>query len=65
MSKGDWFIDKITLCEKICVSTGYFEKYFLNDPRMKSCEYRKGRKVLWETEKAKKYVKDIIIEISQ
>lgn len=65
MTKGDWFIDKKTLCDKLCIGTTYFDEHFLNDFRMKSCEYRKGRKVLWETEKAKKYVKDIIIEISQ
>lgn len=65
MSKGDWFIDKKTICENMCISTKYFEIHFMKDPRIKSCEYRKGRKVLWETDKVKKYIKDIIIEISE
>lgn len=64
MTRGDWFIDKETLCSKMCISKTYFEDYFMKDPRMKSCEYRKGRKVLWETENAKIYMKQIITEIA-
>lgn len=47
MKKGDWFIDKKTLCEKLCIVTTYFSEHFLNDLFMKSCEYRKSEKI-WE-----------------
>ncbi|MEY8559566.1 hypothetical protein AALF85_02485 [Jeotgalicoccus halotolerans] len=63
--KGNWFIDKKTICEKMCISTRYFEIHFMKDARLKSCEYRRGRMVLWETDKAKKYVKDILNEIAE
>lgn len=61
--KGSWFIDKETICSNMCISKTFFDDYFKKDPRLLSCEYKKGKKILWETEKAKKYVKDILEEI--
>lgn len=63
--KGNWFIDKETICNNMCISKSYFEEFFQKDPRLKSCEYKRGRKVLWETDKAKKFVKDILTEIAE
>ncbi|AKG74409.1 hypothetical protein AAT16_09340 [Salinicoccus halodurans] len=63
MTRGDWFIDKKTLCSKMCIGETYFDQHFLKDDRMRSCEYRRGNKLLWETEKAKKYMKQIVTEI--
>lgn len=63
--KGVWFSDKETICNNMCISKSYFEAHFQKDTRMKSCEYKKGRKVLWETEKAKRFMKDILNEIAE
>lgn len=63
--KGIWFVDKETLCNNMCISKSYFEEVFQKDPRLQSCQYKKGRKVLWETEKVKKFMKDILTEIAE
>ncbi|KIH70045.1 hypothetical protein [Salinicoccus roseus] len=63
--KGAWFVDKETICSNMCISKTYFEENFMKDARIKSCEYRKGRKILWETEKVKKYMKQIMSEIAE
>lgn len=63
--KGAWFADKQTLCDFMCISLSFFNTHFVDDPRMRSIEYRRGtKKIWWETEKAKKYMKDILQEIS-
>lgn len=62
--RGKWFADKKTLCEFMCIGETYFDQYFLKDDRMRACEYRRGNKVVWETEKAEKYAKDIWREIA-
>lgn len=64
--KGEWFADKKTLCDYMCIGSTFFDDYFRHDPRMRSCEYKKGtKKILWETEKAKKHMKDILLEIAE
>lgn len=63
--RGQWFSDRQTLCDNFCIGKTFFEDNFRKDPRMKSIEYKKGTKlILWETEKAKQYMKDILSEIA-
>lgn len=63
--RGEWFSDRKTLCERFCIGQTFFNENFRDDPRMKSIEYKKGNKlILWETEKAKQYMKDILSEIA-
>lgn len=49
----------------MCIGVTFFDQHFLKDDRMRACEYRRGNKVVWDTELAKKYTKDIWREISK
>lgn len=60
------FVTKQTLCDMFQISMTFLEDNFLNDDRMESIAYRKGsRFVRYEYEKAKQYMIEIFIEISE
>lgn len=59
-------VKKQTLCDMFQISMTFLEDNFLDDDRMESIAYRKGpRFVRYEYEKAKQYMIEIFIEISE
>ncbi|MGK0575549.1 hypothetical protein [Macrococcus capreoli] len=64
MARGDWFIDKKEICNRLCISSEYFDLHFKKDPRMKVAEIKRG-KSWWQTDKVKEAVTEIMYELSK
>lgn len=60
------FVTKQTLCEMFQISMTFLENNFLNDDRMKSIKYERGSKfVRYDYEKAKRYMTEILMELTE
>lgn len=64
MTRGDLFLDKKEICNKLCISPEFFDLHFKKDPRLRVIEVRRKRKSWWETEKAKSVLTEIMYELS-
>ncbi|WP_414055229.1 hypothetical protein [Macrococcus equi] len=65
MARGDWFVDKKELCDRLCISPKYFDIHFKKDPRMKVHEIVRQGKSWWDTEQIKEVTKRIMYELSK